>query len=221
MKVIKTSILASIVTVVINAWASPAVTQEVDRHSLCSKFPLNSRCENFPAVRGTPTTYKLNRDRFCQKFALNSRCQQPPQQVIKLNLDSSGEDNEWVRLEKQDNKVTLFHTTKVKDGLVSGALNGALGLVPVPIPLPFVEANKYNWENHLVTSVSFKSDRCNTKKCVVTGKNSLSLPGGTNIYGGKFTIEYREQNLERSLSFRIPANVKAQTVNTITITGDR
>ncbi|WP_319419028.1 hypothetical protein [Pleurocapsa sp. FMAR1] len=78
----------------------------------------------------------------CNKFPLNSQCQQPPLQVIKLNLDRSGEDDQWIRIERQDNKIELLHTTKVKDGRVSGALNGALGFLP--FPLPFVEANKYD-----------------------------------------------------------------------------
>lgn len=63
-------------------------------------------------------------------------------------------DDEWVRIEQRDNQLQVFHTTKVKDGLASGVLNGALGLVP--FPLPFIEANKYDWENHKITGVRDK-----------------------------------------------------------------
>ncbi|MGL4619881.1 MAG: hypothetical protein ACRCZS_12610, partial [Chroococcidiopsis sp.] len=107
------------------------------------------------------------------------------------------------------------HTTRVKDGLVSGALNGALGFVP--FPLPFVEANKYDWENHQVIEVTFKSDRCQSNNCTVTGTDTLVLPKGTDIYAGLFTIYYQEKALRRSLSFKIPADLKAETVDTVTI----
>ncbi len=214
MKIINTLALASALAVNV---ALPAVVKEIDRHTLCSRFPLNSRCEDFSAAKGTPTTHQLDRDRFCEKFALNSKCQQKPLQVIKLNLDRSGENDEWIRLEKQDSRVRLVHTTKVKDGLVSGVLNGAIGAL-VPLPLPFVEANKYDWQDNIVTAISFRSDRCQGEKCIVAGKNSIALPKGMDIYRGKFTIEYREKELERSLTFRIPADVEAETINTISVT---
>ena len=216
MKIINKSILALASIMAINTLAvSPVFTQEVDRNTLCSKFPLNSRCEDFKASKSTPQIYELNRDRFCDKFPLNSQCQQPPVQVIKLNLDRSGENDEWVRIEKQANKVKLLHTTKVKDGLVSGALDGALGFVP--FPLPFVKANKYDWQDHRVTKVSFKSNSCKTDSCTITGTDSLVLPEGTDIYAGLFTIDYREKDLKRSLSFKIPADTEAETLDTIIV----
>ena len=51
----------------------------------------------------------------------------------------------------------------------------------------------------------------------LTGKDALILPPETNIYGGSFTIEYREQDLKRSLSFKIPPDTKAETIDTITV----
>ncbi|MBE9045891.1 hypothetical protein IQ255_16020 [Pleurocapsales cyanobacterium LEGE 10410] len=197
------------------AISSPTVAQEIDRNTLCHKFPLNFRCEDFEASKSTSQTYQLDRDSFCDKFPLNSQCQQPPLQVIKLNLDRSGEDDEWVQLEKRAGKIKLQHTTRVKDGLASGVLNGALGLVP--FPLPFIEANKYNWKDHRVTGVSFKGDRCKTESCVITGKDTLVLPEDTNVSSGLFTIDYREKDLRRSLSFRIPEDTKVETIETITV----
>ena len=216
MKIINRLILVLASAILIDTFAiSTVFTQEVDRNTLCSKFPLNSRCEDYQPSKSTPQTYELDRDRFCDKFPLNSQCQQPPLQVIKLNLDRSGEDDEWIRIEQQGNKVKLLHTTKVKDGLISGALNGALGFVP--FPLPFVEANKYDWKDHRVTEVAFKSDSCKTNSCTITGRDTLVLPEGTDIYAGVFTIDYREKDLERSLSFRIPPDTKAKTIDTITV----
>jgi hypothetical protein len=198
---------------------SPAATQEADLYSLCNKFPLNSRCQNNDYVPKEPKLktdkYEIDRDTFCQKFSFNSRCQQKPTEVIKLNLDRSGEDDEWILIQKNGDTVRLLHQTKVKNALVSGILNGALGFSPVP--LPFVEANKYSWKNHQVTKVTFQSDNCQADSCKVTQTQALQLPEKTNIYQGLFTIQYRENNLMRSLSFRIPADLKATTVDTITI----
>ena len=209
-------ILATASVLTLNLFVSaPVKTEEVDRDLLCSKFPLNSRCQDYQATKSESKIYKLDRNSFCDRFPLNSQCQQPAIEVIKLNLDRSGENDEWIRIEKQGNKVNLLHTTKVKDGFVSGALNGALGFVPFPIP--FVEANKYDWEEHSITKVEFKSDRCQAKKCTVTGKNSLTLPEKSNVYAGLFTINYEEKDLKRSLSFRIPADAETETIETITV----
>ncbi|MGL4882076.1 MAG: hypothetical protein ACRC8K_13570 [Waterburya sp.] len=223
MKMITKLALALTSVMAINSLAvSAAITQKVDRNTLCSKFPLNSHCQDYRATKSESKIYQIDRHTFCNKFPLNSQCQQPALQVIKLNLDRSGEDDEWVRIQKQANKIQLLHTTRVKDGLVSGALNGALGFVP--FPLPFVEANKYDWENHQVIEVTFKNDceasrrhRCQTNNCTVTGTDTLIMPKGTDIYAGLFTIYYQEKDLRRSLSFKIPADLKAETVDTVTI----
>jgi hypothetical protein len=216
MKMLPKLILALTSVMAINSLAVSAdVTQKVDRDTLCSKFPLNSECQDYKAIKSESKIYQLDRDSFCNKFPLNSQCQQPALQVIKLNLDRSGEDDEWVRIQKQANKIQLLHTTRVKDGLVSGALNGALGFVP--FPLPFVEANKYDWENHQVIEVAFKSDRCQADNCTITGTDTLILPQGTDIYAGLFTIIYQEKDLRRSLSFKIPAEAKAETASNIII----
>jgi len=209
-------ILATASILTLNLAASvPVKTAEIDRNLLCSKFPLNSRCRDYQADKSESKIYQLDRNSFCDRAPLNSRCQQPAVEVIKLNLDLSGENDEWIRIEKQGNKVTLLHTTKVKNGLISGALNGALGFVP--IPLPFIEANKYDWKEHQVVRVSFKNNDCNSNSCTTTGTNSLVLPENTDIYTGLFTIDYQEKDLKRSLSFRIPADAEVKTTETITV----
>ena len=217
MKLINTFILAAASTMTANSFAISTTVTQVNLDTLCRKFPLNSRCEDYQPTKSElkPQTYQLDRNSFCEDFSFNSRCQKPPTEVIKLNLDRSGEDDEWVLIEKQDRKIKLLHTTQVKDGLVSGALNGALGFVP--FPLPFIEANKYDWQDHRVIEVAFKSDRCQTKNCTVTGKDTLTLPKDSSIHQGWFTIEYQEKNLRRSLSFRIPPDIKAESIDTITV----
>ena len=216
MKIATKFILAFTTSIALNTSTSlSAATKEIDRDSLCTKFPLNSRCEDFSASKPKTEFYQLDRHSFCQKFPLNSQCQKPPLKTIELNLDRSGEDDEWIRIEKQGNKVKLLHTTKVKDGLASGALNGALGFIP--FPLPFVEANKYDWEEHQINKVTYQPDNCQVDKCIVTGKDTITLASNANIYAGLFTIEYREKDLKRSLAFRIPLDTRVEIIDTITV----
>jgi hypothetical protein len=131
MKILTKSNLALTSVMVFNIFAtSPVATQEVDLNSLCRKFPLNSQCQDYLSAKSASQNESLNetdyetedltpsnrqttlsRNAFCTKFPLNSQCQKPPVEVIKLNLDSSGEDDEWVRIEKQANKIKLSHTT--------------------------------------------------------------------------------------------------------------
>jgi hypothetical protein len=196
---------------------TPAVPQEIDLDMLCTRFPLNSRCHNHhsPPIKSPVRIHQFDRNIFCEEFSFNSHCQAEPLQVIKFNLERSGEDDEWIRIEKKGNIVRLLHTTKVEDAVVSEILNQALSLVPLPVS-PGV--NQYNWEDHQVTRVTFKSDRCKLDSCLVTGKKTLNLPKKTNIYHGVFTIEYQEKDLARSISFKIPSERETSTVDTITIT---
>ena len=217
MKIATKLILAFTTSIAFNtAIIFPAITKEIDRNTLCTKFPLNSRCKNFQLSKPRTNIYQLNRRIFCKKFPLNSQCQKSPVEIIKLNLDRSGENDEWIRIKKQDNKIKLLHTTRVKDGLVSGALDGAVGAL-IPIPLPYIEANKYGWEDHPITKVTYQRDNCKANNCIVIGKDTIILPPNADIYGGLFTIEYREKELKRSLTFRIPLDTKAEIIDTITV----
>ncbi len=208
-------VLTTITTFGAVATVETVAVQKAELDSLCRKFPLNSRCADYSVERSQTQVRQLQRDSFCSKFPLNSRCQTPPMEVIKLNLDRSGTNDEWVLIEKQSNQIKLSHSPKAEDRLTSGILNGALGFVPVP--LPFVEANRYYWQEHQTIEVSFQEDRCNTDDCIVTGKNSLTLPQDADLYSGTFTIDYQEKDLKRSLSFRIPADTEAETIDTITV----
>jgi hypothetical protein len=203
----------------LSSMTSTAIAQEVDLEALCAKFPLNSRCQNHdsPEIQSDKTqlrTRQLDRESFCDQFPFNSKCQGKPLEVIKFNLNRSGEDNEWIRIERKGNFVKLLHTTEVKDELVSGILNGALSFIPSPI-LP--DVNKYNWEDHRVIGVGFKSDQCKTSSCMFTGKNMLKIPKKTNIHQGTFTIQYQEEDLIRAITFKIPPDIKAEIDNTITV----
>ncbi len=211
--------LAITTTLLVNEiLVSQAASEEVNLDSLCNKFPLNSRCQDYNYSLGEPeqTTLEIERENLCTKFPQNSVCLQEPLQVLRIRLDRSGENDEWIRMEKQDNTIKILHTTRVKDNLVSGILNGALGFVPVP--LPFVELNDYDWKDHQVTEVAFQPDGCELESCTVTGVDTLILPEGTDLYAGLLTVKYQEKELGRSVTLRVPTDVKIETITSVTIT---
>ncbi|MGL5832513.1 MAG: hypothetical protein ACRC1Z_04675 [Waterburya sp.] len=220
MKNIKKLILTLGTSFLLSGTTYLAAAQEVDLEALCGKFPLNSRCQNHhsPEIQADKTqlkTRQLDRELFCDQFPLNSKCQGKPLEVIKLNLNRSGEDNEWIHIERKGDIVRLLHTSEVKDEIASGIINGVVGLIPSPI-LP--DLNKYDWEEHHIIGVSFKSDRCQIDSCMSTGKTTLKISENTDIYQGTFTIQYQEEDLMRAISFKIPPDLKAEISNTVSIT---
>jgi hypothetical protein len=154
----------------------------------------------------------------CETFFQTSHCQEMPPQVIKIRLDRSGEDDEWIRIEKRGKTVELLHTTRVENEFVSGLFGAVLRLAPIPVP---VSPKQHEWSDHQTTRVTFKPDNCSeniTSKnqetsspdCTVTGTNTLILPNKTDILTGIFTIEYKENDLLRSVTFRIPSDTKSE-----------
>ena len=210
--------LAVAATLLINEiLTAQAATEEANLDSLCNKFPLNSRCGNYDYSLDEPeqTKLEIERESLCSKFPQNSYCLQEPLQVLRIQLERSGENDEWIRMEKQDNTVKILHTTRVKNDLVSGIFDGALGLVPVP--LPFIELNNYNWKDHQVTKVTFQPDGCQSVSCTVTGVDTLVLPEGIDLYAGLLTVNYQEGELRRVVTLRVPTDVERETVTTVTI----
>ena len=198
---------------------SPVLTEAVDLDTLCRKFPHNSRCPDNYAVNKPKietSQHKFERSSFCAEFPFNSHCQNKPAEVIKLNMPRSGRDNEWIKIEKKDDTVRVVHTNQVEQSLVSDVIDGVMDLVDISVPFLF-DTSLYKWEDSQVTQVSFKDDGCKQNKCIITGKETLKLPQGTNIYQGLFTIQYQEHDLMRSLSFRIPKGVEVETADTLTI----
>ena len=171
---------------------------------------------------------EVERDRFCQEFPLNSRCEgytSSPQeaanednQIVKVKLETSGPNNEWIRLEMQPNAtgemvLKAYHTTRSRKGLLSGAIDGVLGAVS-PVPLPGI-FNFYRWGDHQTLSLAFQPDSCSSSStgnaqqkatsCTITGIDSLVLPASADIHAGVFTIGYQEEDLARSIGFRVPS----------------
>ena len=206
--------------------AIPVISQ--DHNLLCTKFPLNSRCQNDADTNRIDqvgyTEYQLDRDTFCAEYSFNAHCQSDPVEIINFNL----QEEEWIRIKKSGNRIELAHSERTKDGLVSLITDEALGLIPLPGFLddysPFgvddllpVDLNQYGWEDDLVIQVTFKQDNCKADDCAIVGKNTIDLPERTNVFEGLFTVEYQEGDFKRSVTFRIPNDVEVNTVKTIII----
>lgn len=141
------------------------------------------------------------------------RTENQPPEVIKVRLETSGPRNEWIRIEKDGNKLRLMHTTRAKTGF-SEAINS------VGLPIRF-----HRWHDHPTKQVVFEPDLCTPQqyqelsarggndrskisgasRCAVTGTDSVILPEGMDISRGQFTMEYQEGDLSRSVTFRVPS----------------
>jgi hypothetical protein len=193
-------------TVLVNGFSVQlSQARPVDLDTLCQKFPLNSRCANY-------------------RYPLHTAQESAD---VKLRLKTSGPDNEWIRIERQEERegerVKLIHTTRDRT-TASKVFNGVLGAVS-PIPIPNIDSHK--WYDHPTTRVVFvpdscsiaqqfnpasnsniQSDRLQSSSCSVAGTDSVTLARGTDIYKGRFTIEYQEGDLLRSITFRVPNDAK-------------
>ena len=146
-------------------------------------------------------------------------------QTIKLRLKVSGPDNEWIRLEFNNDSetgqrvLTAYHTKRVKRSFESSLANGLLGFgaeeltsevidgYDGPVPLPSV--NFHRWRDHKTLRLAFRPDACteniSVSDCGIEGTTSIVLPDETNIRMGKLTIEYAEEDLIRTITFRVPS----------------
>jgi len=223
----KLGFATGIVTLATGFTVNVIAAETVELNTLCFKFPLNSRCQNYQPNPDLPkpsiAKYQLDRQAFCDEFPFNSQCSIAPVEIINFNLD----EEEWIRIRKSGNKIQLFHSDRVADGLVALVTGGATSLVPEPgflDLLPFnwfdllpLDLNKYDWQDHQVTKVSFKSDRCNLDLCLVSGTTTIDLPPDTSFDEGLFTVEYTEKELLRSVTFRIPKDIKVTPITSLTV----
>jgi hypothetical protein len=95
--------------------------------------------------------------------------------------------------------------------LASEAIDGYDDPVPVP------DINFYRWVDHETRRIVFIPDGCSDNSpallgngqqpeqssCVITGTNSITLLAGMDIRVGLLTIEYAEQDLVRTITFRV------------------
>lgn len=153
-------------------------------------------------------------------------------QTIRVRLALSGADNEWIKIETSNSEgaMTLraYHTTRVRRTLLSeittnllsfglgeiasDAIDGFNGSIPVP------GVNFYRWADHKTRGIAFVPDGCSEtffnfsenaqpvqSNCAIKGTDSIRLPAGTDIHAGLLTIQYLEEELTRSITFRVPS----------------
>jgi hypothetical protein len=187
---------------------------EVNLDILCRDFPENSRCKNDKVT----SEEESREDKIPQQKDSESKAteENSSAKVIKLNVSATGGGEEWVKIEKNGDRVKLLHTAP--------SLSGVSELLNIAAPLPVF--NFHKWNDHKTTRIVFKPDNCSSSlssdasqpnvisqtattssSCEITGENSIELPEGTDITQGRFTMDYSdgEASVERSISFKIPA----------------
>jgi hypothetical protein len=193
---------------------------ELNLDSFCPRYPLNSRCQNYQP----PTQNNPNNDR---KSEETETIESANIQVIKIQLDISGSQNEWIHIDLKKEVdasgttlLTAYHTTETENEILSKLTSGLLSFgikqsiqeafdVDIPIPLPTIFKFQ-GWEDHLTRKIVFIPDGCADKPmaeiltCGIGGMNSINLPKATDIHKGLFTIEYQEKELIRTITFRVP-----------------
>ncbi len=113
---------------------------------------------------------------------------------IKINLNELNDVSEWVRLERTGSQVKLIHTVSAP----SGVANAFAKLVPVTLG--------HAWYDHPTSRIVFVPDTCaqpTESNCSITGTTDVTLPTGVNVDQGKFTLEYTESKLVRTVTFRV------------------
>ncbi|KAM3113269.1 hypothetical protein [Phormidesmis sp. 146-33] len=124
-------------------------------------------------------------------------------QVIKVKLNELAGVAEWVRVEVNGNRVRLSHSITSPSG-ISRALRS---VIPLSI--------NNTWYDHPTTRIVFQPDGCQetmpasilptrTGSCIIVGRDFVDLPPGTNLFNGRFTVEYTRSDLPSSVTFRVP-----------------
>ncbi len=114
---------------------------------------------------------------------------------IKINLNDLNDVSEWVRLERTGIQVKLIHTVSAP----SGVANALAKIVPVTLG--------HAWYDHPTSRIVFVPDACaqpTESNCSITGTTDVTLPTGVKVDQGKFTLEYTESTLLRTVTFRVP-----------------
>ncbi len=124
-------------------------------------------------------------------------------QDVRISLNDLNDVSEWVRMERTGKQVKLIHTVV--------APNGVAKVISALAPVPVLE---HSWYDHPTSRIVFVPDTCSqsslssqpsTSDCSITGTDTVMLPPGVNVDQGKFTLEYTESKLVRTVTFRVPA----------------
>jgi hypothetical protein len=179
-----------IILMIQSTWLQSADAHIIGSDLLCHNVSLDFRCKSYRLAQ-QPTDASEYTD--AHQPALS--------QVIKFKLNDLAGVAEWIRVEVTDgNQVKLLHTVVSESG-VSRAVRR---LIPVPLPV----AIAHTWYDHPTSRITFQPDGCESNDCLITGTNLVTLPVGTDIYQGRFTLEYTESGWLRTVTFKIPQQNK-------------
>lgn len=207
----------SVATLTFYITARPLQALEVERDSFCQLYPADFHCtSNFRLAQGDRSPTKIN----------------SASQTIRVRLNVSGPNNEWIRMDVQDAadgmRLSAYHTKQIRQEVLSGVANGLLEFgaeqlaqevtddgYDGPVPLPNV-ISFYRWADHKTQRIVFFPDSCakdsvlrNTQSyeqssCAIAGTKTITLPQGTDLRKGRFMLEYLEEDLVRIITFRLP-----------------
>jgi hypothetical protein len=116
--------------------------------------------------------------------------------IIKFRLNDLTGVSEWIRAEVTGNQVKLLHTVVAQSGL-SKFLTSAS---PLRVPFPIA----HTWYDHPTSRIIFQPAGCQTATCQISGSDSVTVPAGSDIYQGQFTLEYTESGWLRTITFKLP-----------------
>lgn len=117
-------------------------------------------------------------------------------QDVRISLNDLNDVSEWVRLERTGRQVKLIHTVVAPKGVAK--------VVSALAPVPILE---HSWYDHPTSRIVFVPDTCaqpTESACSITGATDVTLPTGVKVDQGKFTLEYTESKLVRTVTFRVP-----------------
>jgi hypothetical protein len=90
---------------------------------------------------------------------------------------------DWVRLEINNNRIKVIHTTRVTNWLTQFS----------------------KWWDHPVRKIVFKSDTCESNSCTISGEEGvIELKDMKLLHQGTFQVEYLENNEWKYTAFRVP-----------------
>jgi hypothetical protein len=160
----------------------PATARAADVDFRCGQSSLNPSCPAYQ-VSEQPTDVAQE----------PTRSETKPD-VIKFKLNDLSGVSEWIRAEIMANQIKLRHTVVTESGLSKGLTS----MIGGPIAIG------HTWYDHPTSRIAFQPDGCERSDCLVSGTDSITLPIGTNLYQGRFTLEYSESGWLRTIVFKLP-----------------
>jgi hypothetical protein len=174
-------------------YLQPANAQGSDLDSLCQRSPLSARCKELSASQQS-TSQEITSQETTSQQTTDAVQEKPQPQVIKFRLNDLSGVSEWIRAEVTGKQVKLLHTVVTQSGLSK--------LITSAAKLPIAIA--HTWYDHPTSLITFQPDGCQQSACVIRGLDSITLPVGTDMYQGRFTLEYTESGWVRTITFKLP-----------------